>query len=159
MRENPRQIYQREGSSGLVVLLLLFILACTTVLCVVVVNMRLSNQAAGPPKRAQVTTSAASEPIKKPRRQTASFKKKGATHSPKNAPMLNVTTDSTPVFQSNSANSSIVTSLKKGDEVRSGGLEIIDPRGSLTLLQGQGRSGFVPSETLERKSPTQKAQK
>lgn len=157
MRENPRQIYQPERSSGLVVFLLLFILACTTVLCVVVVKKRLSNQAAGFPKEAQVST--APEPIKERRGQTTSFKKKGAAHSPKNAPVLNVTTDSTPVFQSNSANSSMVTSLKKGDEVRSGGLEIIDPRGSLTLVKGQGRSGFVPSEMLERKTPTQKAQK
>jgi hypothetical protein len=73
--------------------------------------------------------------------------------------MLNVTTDSTPVFQSNSANSSMVTSLKKGDAVRSGGLEIIDPRGSLSLVEGQGRSGFVPSEMLEQKVPTGETKK
>jgi hypothetical protein len=159
MRENPRQVYPREGSSGLAVLLLLFILACTTVLCVVVLKRRQLNQASGFPKGAQATTSTASGPIKAPRARAAKLKKKGVAHSPKNAPMLNVTTDSTPVFQSNSANSSMVTSLKKGDEVRSGGLEIIDPRGSLTLVQGQGRSGFVPSEMLERKTPTQAAKK
>jgi hypothetical protein len=46
--------------------------------------------------------------------------------------------------------------LKKATKSE-GGLEIIDPRGSLTLVQGQGRSGFVPSEMLERKTPTQEA--
>lgn len=156
MREKPRQIYPREGSSGLVVLLLLFILACTTALCVVVVKRRQANQAAGFLRPAPMTESTASVAIKAPR---ANLRKKGAARSPKHAPMLNVTTDSTPVFRSNSANSSMVTSLKKGDEVRSGGLEIIDPRGSLTLVQGQGLSGFVPSEMLERRTPTQKAKK
>jgi hypothetical protein len=73
--------------------------------------------------------------------------------------MLNVKMDSTPVFQSNSANSSQVTSLQKGDEVRSRGIEIIDPRGSWTLIQGAGRSGFVSSESLERKISVEQAQK
>jgi hypothetical protein len=155
MRKNPRQIYQPEGSSGPVLLLLLFILACTAALCVVVVKKRQSNEAVGVPNRAQATASTASGPIKDSRRQAASLKKKRTTHSPKSATMLNVKRDSTPVFQNNSANSSLVISLKKGDEVRSGGLEIIDPRGSLTLVEGQGQSGFVPSEMLERKSPTQ----
>ena len=154
MRENPRQIYQPGGSSGLVLLLLMFILACTAALCVVVVKKRQPNQAAGFPNGAQATASTASKPIKDSRRQAASLKKR-TTHSPKNATMLNVKTDSTPVFQNNSANSSLVISLKKGDEVRSGGIEIIDPRGSLTLVEGKGQSGFVPSELLERKSPTQ----
>ena len=158
MRENPRQIYQPEGSSGLVLLLLLFILACTAALCVVVVKKRQPNEAVGVPNGAQATASTDSGPIKDSRRQAASLKKR-TTHSPKNATMLNVKTDSTPVFRSNSANSSMVTSLKKGDEVRSGGLEIIDPRGSLTLVHGQGRSGFVPSEMLERKTTTQEAKK
>jgi hypothetical protein len=123
--------------------------------------------------------SPAPEPIKKARRQAATSKKKdGAAHVPslerknsrrirnevplseadQNAATLNVTTDSTPVFQSNSANSSLVISLKKGEKVRSGGIEIIDPRGAFTLVQGPGRSGFVPSELLERKTPTEDAQ-
>ena len=155
MRENPRQIYQPEGSSGLVLLLLLFILACTAALCVVVVKKRQPNEAVGVPNGAQATASTDSGPIKDSRRQAASLKKKRTTHFPKNTTMLNVKRDSTPVFQNNSANSSLVISLKKGDEVRSRGLEIIDPRGSLTLVEGQGQSGFVPSEMLERKSPTQ----
>jgi hypothetical protein len=153
MRESPRQIYhQPQGSSGLVVLLLVAIVGLTTVLCVIIVKRRQSNQAAG--QAAEIPASTASTPIQKPPRQTARLKKR-ARQSPKNARTLSVTTDSTPVFQSNSANSSTVTSLKKGDQVRSGGIEIIDPRGSLTLVEGQGQSGFVPSEMLERKTPTQ----
>ena len=71
---------------------------------------------------------------------------------------MQVKDDSTPVFHSNSADSALVKSLKKGDEVRSGGLQIIDSQGSWTLIQKSGRSGFVPSEMLERKSPTEQAQ-
>jgi hypothetical protein len=53
----------------------------------------------------------------------------------------------------------LVTSLKKGDQVKSGGLQIIDPRGSWTLVQGKGRSGFVPSELLEQQAPIEEAHK
>ena len=71
---------------------------------------------------------------------------------------MNVKDDSTPVFHSNSSGSAVVKSLKKGDEVKSGGLQIIDSNGTWTLIQKSGRSGFVPSEMLERKSPTKQAQ-
>src|SRR4029079_17010006 len=124
-RENPRRLYPRKESSGLTaVLLMLFILACTTVLCVVIVKRRQASEAAVLMKAAPVTTPTASVAIKPPR---TTLKKTRVARSSKKVPTLNVTTDSTPVFQSNSKSSSMVTSLKKGDEVRSAGLEIIDP--------------------------------
>jgi hypothetical protein len=141
----------------------------------VVVKKR-SNQTASFTKYAQASSSAVSQP-KEPQRQAANSKKgrasavpsrgrksgrnrkTGSSEADQNVQMLNVKTDSTPVFQSNSANSGLVTSLQKGDKVRSGGIEIIDPKGSLTLIQGAGRSGFVSSESLERKTPVEEARK
>jgi len=143
-----------------------------------------SEKAAVSQKDAQATASTASRPIDTARRQTASSKKKnGATaayapgregsgdvmtrkeassseadHADQNTPMLNVKTDS-PLFRSNSANSPVVTSLKKGDNVRSGGLEVIDSQGTWTLVRRNGRFGFVPSELLEPKTLAQEAQK
>jgi hypothetical protein len=140
-----------------------------------------SEKAAVSQKDAQATASTASRPIDTARRQTASSKKKDratAAYSPgressgdvmtrkeassseadPNTPMLNVKTDS-PLFRSNSANSPVVTSLKKGDNVRSGGLEIIDSQGTWTLVRRNGRFGFVPSDLLEPNTLAQEAQK
>jgi hypothetical protein len=182
MRQNPRQTYRSTGSSGLVTLLLLSIVGSAVGLCLVVMKMTRSGEATVSLKDAQATASTDPRPINKPRRRAASSKKKdGATvarvpgressssvmarsdapssEADQNTPMLNVKTDSTPVFQSNSANSSMVTSLKKGDKVRSGGLQIIDSQGTWTLVRGKGRSGFVPSELLEQNTPTEEAAK
>jgi hypothetical protein len=158
-------------------------LAAALGLFFVVVKMTESGKTAVPPKDAQVTASTASQEIKQSRRQGAGSKGKNiaasAAHVPslesngsstirtavpssetdQNTLVLNVKTDSTPVFQSNSANSALVTSLKKGDEVRSGGLEILDSQAAWTLVQGRGRSGFVRSESLERKTATEEAPK
>jgi hypothetical protein len=148
---------------------------------VVVTKTTRSGKAGTSQKDAQVTASTAPRSIDTPRRQAARSNKKGATTaavpgressssvmnrqeaSPSQAdqktPLLNVKTDS-PLFRSNSANSDIVTSLKKGDNVRSGGLQIIDSQGKWTLVRRSGRFGFVPSELLERNTPTtQEAQK
>jgi hypothetical protein len=189
MRVNTRRPYKQTGSSGLGPILLLSMLAGALGLFFVVVKMTESSKAAVSPKDAQVTAPTVSQEIKKSRRQAASSKKKDiaapAAHVPsleslespesngssairtavpssetdQNALVLNVKADSTPVFQSNSANSTLVTSLKKGDEVRSGGLEIIDSQAAWTLVRGRGRSGFVRSESLERKTPTEEARK
>jgi len=150
-------------------------MGCAVGLFVIVVKMGRFSEASNSPKDAQVTTSTrVSRSSEKPRPQVANSKKKaGGTgaHSPsvgirtvvpaseaeQNASTMNVKSDSTPVFQSNSADSALVKYLKKGDEVRVD-LEIIDSQGSWSLIRGEGRSGFVPSEMLERKTSTRQAQ-
>ncbi len=175
MRENTRQTHKATGSSNLALFLILFIMGCVVGLFLIVVKITRFSEASNSPKDAQVTTStSASRSGKKPRPQAANSKKKaGATdaHSlsvgirtavpssepEQNASTMNVKSDSTPVFQSNSTDSALVKSLNKGDEVRVE-LEIINSQGAWSLIRDAGRSGFVPSEMLERKTPTEQAQ-
>jgi hypothetical protein len=154
-------------------------MGCAIGLIAMVVKVTRPTEAFSSPKEVQLTNPAKdSRSSKKPRSQAGYSKKKADTTSAhsrsvegngirtvgpssepeQNASTMNVKDDSTPVFQSNSANSAMVKSLKKGDEVRKGGLEIIDSHGSWTLIQKAGQSGFVPSEMLERKTPTKQAQ-
>ncbi len=180
MRQNPRPTFRSTGSIDLGPLLLI-LGACAVGICFVfVMKTTRSSKAVVSQNVAQVTASTASRPINKPRRQAASSQKKDgvtgarvpdressssvmtrneapSSEADQNTSILNVT-DSTAVFRSNSANSPIVTSLKKGDSVRSGGLQIIDSQGTWTLVRGNGRFGFVPSELLARNTPAQDAQ-
>jgi hypothetical protein len=159
MRGNTRRASKATGSFDFARFFLLFSMACAVGLFVIAVKMTRSREASSP-KEVQVTNpGSVSLSAEKPRSQAAYLKKKATAHSRKKGNEqggLHVKDDS-PVFQSNSADSAFVKSLKKGDEVRSGGLEIIDSRGAWTLVQKSGRSGFVPSEMLERDSPTKPA--
>jgi hypothetical protein len=176
---NPTSTSKPTGFSSLLPLLLLFILGCAITIFVLVVRMTLTRQAASSTKDAPASVSPVLQPKEPPRQAVNTKKKDRATAVPgrrssasgrihttvssstadQNDQALNVKTDSTPVFQSNSANSVRVTSLQKGDEVKSGGIQIIDPNGSWTLVRGAGRSGFVPSESLEPKTSVEQAQK
>jgi hypothetical protein len=185
MRVITRRPYDQTGSSGLGPILLISALAGAIGIFFVVVKTTESGKAAVSSKDPQVTASTTSQEIKESRRQASSKKENIAvpaadvpslenlesndsstintavpsSETNQNAGVLNVKTDATPVFQSNSAKSTQVTSLQKGDEVRSGGLEIIDSQAAWTLVRGRGRSGFVRSESLERKSPTEESRK
>jgi hypothetical protein len=158
MREITRRASKARASFDWARFFLLFSMACAVGLFVIAVKMTQSREASSR-KEVQVTNPASvSQSAEKPRSQAAHSKKK-ANHSRNKGSErggIRVKDDST-VFQSNSADSAQVKSLKKGDEVRSGGLEIIDPQGSWTLIQKSGRSGFVPSEMLQRESPTSQA--
>ena len=172
----------RQSTGSLLVPFLLLLMVGTAIgFCIVLVKTMPPSQAAVSPEAAPVPEPVASQKSKKPRKQAASSKKSGepVVHVPsleskdsdaihtvvpssdadENASALSVKADSTPVFQSNSTNSSLVTSLNKGDEVKSGGLQILDSQGTWTLVRGQGRSGFVASESLERKTPSEQAQR
>jgi hypothetical protein len=181
MRQDSRQTKRSRGFSNLGPLLLLTIVGSAVGICLIVVMTR-SSEAPVSMKDAQATASTAPRPINKPRPQTVNSKKKDdaiaapvpilesfspvvirtevrSTKARQSTPMLNVKTDSTTVFHSNSAHSSPVLSLNKGDTVRSEGLQIIDSQGTWTLVRGKGRSsGFVPSEWLERSSPAEEPQ-
>jgi len=179
MREIPGRAAQATGSSDLARFFVLFSIGLAIGLFAVAVKMTRSGDAFSSPKEVQVAKPATvSKSGKKPRSQakkradtpSAQARTEGNERSGRrtvvpssataeeDASTMNVKDDSTPVFQSNSAGSAVVKSLKKGDEVKSGGLQIIDSNGTWTLIQKSGRSGFVPSEMLERKSPTKQAQ-
>jgi hypothetical protein len=161
MRENTGRASKATASFDWVRLLMLFLMACSIALFLVVVKIVRSTE-----KEVQVTNPASlSRPAEEPRSQAgvtrAHSRNKGNRRNvvrtaPKTS-TIHIKDDSTPVFQSNSADSTLVKSLKKGDQVRSGGIEIIDSTGSWTLIQNSGRSGFVPSEMLERESPAKQA--
>jgi len=164
MRENMGRASKNKGSFDFARFFLLLSMACVVVLFAIVVKMTVLT-----PKEVQVPKLAsAPQSTEEPSAQAANSKKKPAAPRTKrtrrstrseDASTMHVKDDSTPVFQSNSADSTLVKSLKKGDQVKSGGIQIIDPRGSWTLIEKSGRSGFVPSEMLEQGSPTTQAKK
>src|SRR5262245_18097572 len=159
MRENTRRASKATGSFDWARFFLLFSMACAVGLFVIAVKMTRSREASSP-KEVQVTNlGSVSRSAEKPRSQAAYSRKRAKAHTRNKGNKqggIHVKHDS-PLFQSNSADSALLKSRKKGDEVRSGGLEIIDSRGAWTLIQKSGRSGFVPSEMLERDSRTNPA--
>ena len=181
MRQSTERTYKATGSVDWVRFLVLFMMGFAVGLFIIAVKMTRPSEALSSAKDAQVKSPIVSGAGKNGRSQAANSKKKAAAsgvHSPRvesndsggirtkvptsqaaqNRSTINVKSDSAPVFQNNSANSALVTTLKKGDEVRVV-LEIIDSQGAWTMIRGAGGSGFVRSEMLERKTPEKQAQK